>query len=270
MNQPDMFAQSPSDGRPPVGGLLRSVTAPEGDAEHYRRLLDGLFSMLSHDLRTPLSAISGWLFLLESDKLDAAGRKRALEKIRSNLDEEVRLIDDTLALARSKAGTLRIERSPVAAAPILRGAVDSMLKTAGGRHIALCDLTSVAFDALIEADGARLQRAVELLIDHALRSTSGSEGRVNTVAIADADHVEFAIEDNGRGIVAAALPHIFDPFGPPAGTDHEPRRNADRSLLVAAALIEAQGGRVSAMSGGEGAGSKFSIVFPRAAAPPGV
>ena len=263
MNRPDMFPQSPSDGRPLVGGPLRSVTAPEGDAEHYRRLLDRLFSMLSHDLRTPLSAISGWLFLLESDKLDAAGRKRALEKIRSNLDEEVRLIDDTLALARSQAGTLRIERSPVAAAPILRAAVDAMLKAAGGRHVALCDLTSAGFEALIEVDGARLQRAIELIIDRALRSTIGSEGRVNVIAIAHADHVEFSIEDNGREIAAAALPHIFDPFGPPTGADHEPRHSADRSLLVAAALIEAQGGRVSAMRGREGAGSKFSMVFPR-------
>lgn len=229
-----------------------------------------LFSLLSHDLRTPLSAISGWLFLLESDKLDPAGRKRALDKIRANVDEEVGMIDDMLALVRCKAGTLQLEIQSTDARTVAEAAVSTMQDMATARHAVLrveaAHGTVGAAPALVSVDPPRLQRALELLIDYALRSVNGRQGAV-TVTPANQEGeggVAIRIEHTGRGLSAAALPWLFDPFGQPPDPNTGSRHSPDRALLVAAALVEAQGGRIGAESPGEDAGATFTVVFPRA------
>ena len=220
--------------------------------------------MLSHDLRTPLSAISGWLFLLESDKLDAAGKKRALYKIRSNLDEEVKLIDDMLLLARYQARTIRLEMAPVDLQSVIGSAVDAMQSGAAAKKIALHNVGTTGF--FVDADPERLKRAFELLLDHALRRISGSEGwvKISVRPGPEADRqVEVVMADNGRGIAPSALPWLFDPFGPPPDPATGSRHGAERALLVAAALIAAHGGQLRVESSGEGSGSTFIILLPR-------
>lgn len=246
-----------------------SASAPAG-GDHYRLLLDRLFSMLSHDLRTPLSAISGWLFLLESDKLDAPGRKRALEKIRSNLDEEVRVIDDTLALARVHAGTLQLEHEDLDVDAVTRRAVEKMMKPAGVKNVALRhEADAAAPPTIVSGDAARLGRAIELVIDRALRESHGAEARIDVksggacpTAASETGAARIVIEDNGRGIAADALRWIIDPFGSPADPETGSRHAPDRCLLIAAALIDAHGGRLTVNSAGDGAGATYTITLP--------
>ena len=77
-----------------TGGSAPGDGDAAGAAERMSRVLSGTLSMLAHDLRTPLSAMTTWLYLLESDKLDPAARKQALRKIRANVEDQVQLIDD--------------------------------------------------------------------------------------------------------------------------------------------------------------------------------
>ena len=90
----DAAAKAASEGEPAivVGDaevieLARTPAAPEAAPPR------DVMRKLSHDLRTPLSAMAGWLHLLESGKLDAAGTRRAIEKLRGNIEDQVRTID---------------------------------------------------------------------------------------------------------------------------------------------------------------------------------
>ena len=246
----------------PAGGDSASSTAAI-DADYYRRLLDRLTSMLSHDLRTPLSAMSGWLFLLESDKLDAAGRKRALDKIRTNLDEEVRLLDDFLALARVKAGTLSIDRTALDLTLVIDAAIGK-LRTAAAAKGVVVDFAPASEQTLqVEADEPRLRRAFELVIERAIRDLQSGTPRLSIEAFDRSTSIEVVVTDSGRGIAPDALRWITDPFGSPPDANTGSRHSPDRSLLVAAALIEAHGGRLSVSSAGEGAGTSVTVTLPR-------
>ena len=245
----------------PAGGDSASSTAAI-DADYYRRLLDRLTSMLSHDLRTPLSAMSGWLFLLDSDKLDAAGRKRALGKIRSNLDEEVRLLDDFLALARVKAGTLTIERTGIDLKAVIDAAIVRM-KTAASAKGVVVEFAPAAGQSLkVEGDEPRLRRAFELVFERAIRDLQSGTPRLSVEAFERSTSIEIVVTDSGRGIAPEALRWVTDPCGSPANAENGSRHSPDRSLLVAAALIEVHGGRLSVSSDGDGAGTSVAITLP--------
>ena len=234
--------------------------AAETEADQVRRLMNGLLSMLSHDLRTPLSAISGWLFLLESDKLDAVARKRALGKIKSNIDEQVQLIDDVLLLSRCKTGHLELELAPVSAMAPLAAALDAARPSATAGHVELEGPSGA--DTAISADSARLRRAFELLLTRAIKSTP-SGGAVKTAVQARNGGVEISIVDNGRGISPAALPYLLDPLarsGEGSGRAH----GMDKGLLLAHALVEAHHGRMQIHSEGEGMGATVTVELPAA------
>ena len=258
MSGPEMWAS------PPVGGDSSSST-PAIDADYYRRLLDRLLSMLSHDLRTPLSAMSGWLFLLDSDKLDAAGRKRALDKIRTNLDEEVRLLDDSLALARVKAGTLKIDRTALDLNAVIDAAIGKVRQTAAAKGVIVEFAPASQQPLHVSADEPRLRRAFELVLERAIRDLQSGTPRLSIEALERSTSIEIVVTDSGRGISPEALRWITDPFGSPPDENSGSRHSPDRSLLVAAALVEVHDGRLSVSSAGEGAGTQVAITLPRAA-----
>jgi signal transduction histidine kinase len=81
--------------------LARAITAIAGAAPGVPQ---DVMRTLSHDLRTPLSAMAGWLHLMESGKLDEAGLKRAIAKLRANIDDQVRTIDRHLGATNTKPG----------------------------------------------------------------------------------------------------------------------------------------------------------------------
>jgi len=77
-----------------ASNLAKAITALASDRkDSATELPQDVLRKLSHDLRTPLSAMSGWLYLLESGKLDEAGMKRAIEKLRGNIDDQVRTLE---------------------------------------------------------------------------------------------------------------------------------------------------------------------------------
>jgi signal transduction histidine kinase len=237
-----------------------AAALPSADDDRAGRRLDGLIGMLSHDLRTPLSAISGWLFLLESGKLDGEGQKRALAKIRASVDEQVRLIDDTLAISRSATGGLEVESAPFDVAELLAAVVAAAKPIAEAKGVAL-DSEALAGPSAVVGDRARLQRALELLLAHAIKATP-APGRVGVTGRADAAAVLIAIVDGGPGIAPDELRWVLDPFGrPPDGGGHG-ARGVERGLLLANALITAQGGRLRIASEGPGHGESFTVSVP--------
>jgi signal transduction histidine kinase len=239
---------------------IGAAARPPADDDRAGRRLDGLIGMLSHDLRTPLSAISGWLFLLESGKLDGEGQKRALAKIRASVDEQVRLIDDTLAISRSATGRLEVESAPFDVAELLAAVVAAAKPTAETKGVSL-ESEAMAAPSGIVGDRARLQRALELLLAHAIKVTP-PPGKVRVTGRVDPATVVLEIVDGGPGIATDELRWVLDPFAHPADGGGHGTRGVERGLLLANALITAQGGRLQVASAGPGHGESFTVTVP--------
>ena len=226
-------------------------------AEDYRQVMNGLLSGLSHDLRTPLSTISGWLFVLDSDKLDAAAKKRALDRMRANIDDQVRLIDDVLLLSRSMTGHLVVDAKLISPLVTLEAAMESLQRTAAAGTVSLAPV-SVEEQRTIMADSALLQRAFEILLFHALKTTP-SGGLVETSIRLQDDHVEITISDNGKGLSPIELPFLFDAFREPQSKSGSAYPGVERNLMLAKMLVEKQNGHLRASSRGLGLGTTFTL-----------
>lgn len=228
--------------------------------EDLRQVMNGLLSTLSHDLRTPLSTITGWLFMLESDKLDAVAKKRALDKIRTNIADQVRLIDDVLLLSSSMTGHLHVDASPISPLAPLNGAMEKLRATAVAGSVDLPPAT-VSASGKIMADGELLRRVFEILLLHALKTTQQG-GTIETAIGVRDGNVEITIADNGKGLSPAALPYLFDAFSKAENASGSAYPGAERNLMLARTLVEIQGGQLQASSRGPGLGTTFTLRMP--------
>ena len=219
--------------------------------------MNGLLSGISHDLRTPLSTINGWLFVLDSDKLDAAAKKRALDKMRANIEDQARLIDDVLLLSRSMTGHLVVEAELISPLATLEKAMETSQRTATAGSVSLLPV-SVREHRKIMADSALLQRVFEILLFHSLKTTP-SEGLVETTICLQDDHVEITIADNGKGLSPTDLSVLFDAFREQQSKSGSAYPGAERNLMLAKTLVEKQNGHLRASSCGPGLGTTFTL-----------
>ena len=224
-------------------------------------MMNGLLSSLSHDLRTPLSTINGWLFVLDSDKLDAVAKKRALDKMRANIEDQVRLIDDVLLLSRSMTGHLVLDAALISPLVPLGLAMENLRATAVAGSISLPP-AKVSEDGNIMADSELLRRVFEILFLHALKTTPAGGAIETAVGVRD-EHVEITISDNGKGLIPSDLASLFDAFRKAQSESGGAYPGAERNLMLAKMLVEYQQGRLHATSRGPGLGTTFTLRLPR-------
>lgn len=233
--------------------------------EDFRQVMHGLLSGLSHDLRTPLSTINGWLFVLDSEKLDVAAKKRALDKMRANIENQVQLIDDVFLLSRSLTGHLVIEAALISPLAPLEVAMEKLRATAVAGSV---DLPSVKVieNGKIMADGELLRRVFEILLLHALKTTPAGGAIETTVGVYDGN-VEIAISDNGKGLSSSDLPVLFDAFRKEESKSGSAYPGVERNLMLANTLVRKQNGQLKATSRGPGLGTTFTLCMPCAGVP---
>lgn len=222
------------------------------------RAKDVFLAFVSHELRTPLSAVLGWLKILRSGRLDKATAERALDVIERNTAHQSRLIDDLLDVSRIAAGKLTLEMSVVDPARLIEIAVDSLRPAAEARGIKMTCAVDRA-GGMLRGDLARLQQVFGNLLSNAVKFTA-SGGRVDVRLVRDGDRATITVSDTGRGIDAALLPHVFEPFRQAtAGVTARANRGLGLGLAIVRHLVELHGGTVSASSAGEGLGATFTV-----------
>ena len=240
--------------------LLRQEQGLRADAETASRAKDDFLATLSHELRTPLNAMVGWLWWIRQGRLDPDRHARAMETIDRNCTALAQRIEDLLDVSRIITGKLRIDIGPVALAPVLEAAVDTVRPAASAKGIDLV----VALDEVpaVAGDADRLQQIMWNLLSNAIKFTP-AHGRV-TVRLAKAEGgAAITVSDTGTGIAAGVLPHIFERFRQSDETATTPGLGLGLSLVRH--LVELHGGTVEATSDGAGLGSTFVVTLPVAA-----
>ena len=243
----------------------RASLALEGALLHERalravRLRDDMVSVVSHDLRSPLSTVSmAAAMLAEPGALAAppAARTKFVEMIRRSAEQMSQMVEDLLDVARIESGRLALQGRLLAPATMLAEAAQSLLPQADAAGIAL-DVE--ADDGLPEAwgDPDRLQRVLANLVGNALKFTPRG-GRITLRAEAEGGaEVRVSVRDTGGGIPPGDLPFVFDRFWQASRSD---RRGLGLGLPIVKGIVEAHGGRVWVESA-VGRGSAFFFTLP--------
>jgi PAS domain S-box-containing protein len=241
--------------------LLRRESMARLAAEDAARLKDQFLATLSHELRTPMSSVLGWLHLVRSGRLPPEKHEQALETIERNARLQNQLINDLLDVSRIITGQLRIEPERVVPSAILAAAIDTVRLQASTRQIAI--RLSVDDDcAAVWGDPSRLQQVFTNLLVNAIKF-SPSESEIDVTLRCTDDRVEITITDRGEGIAPEMLPLIFERFRQVDGSITRRHGGMGLGLAIARHILDLHGGSVVAESPGVGHGATFTVDLPR-------
>jgi signal transduction histidine kinase len=242
-----------------VSERTAALTVARDEAERQSRIKDEFLATLSHELRTPMNAILGWLCILAKHE-GRTSREQALAIIQRNAEAQAKLIDDLLEMNRLSSGILRLEVGQVDLGSILRGAIESLRPAADSKGIRL----HVAIPSglpVIPADPNRVQQIVWNLLHNAVKFTHQG-GRVDvSVTCADAT-ARIQVKDTGQGISADFLPYVFDRFRQADSSTTRGAWGLGLGLSIAKHLVELHGGSIDAASEGIDAGATFTVRLP--------
>ena len=226
--------------------------------EETERLRADFLAMVSHELRIPLTSIKGSAStILDSvADLDPAVVRQFVRVMRDQADRMNDLVSDLLDVARIETGSLPVSPEPAEVAALVERARSALGGAGSGNRLEI-DIPPDLPLAL--ADRGRVaQVLVNLLTNAARHSPPGSAIRVS--AARDGVHVAVTVSDQGRGIPAERLPHLFRKFsGVNAG---EPGGDTGLGLAICKGIVEAHGGRIRAESEGPGLGASFTFTLP--------
>ncbi len=240
--------------------LLRVAERAREVAEMANRAKDEFIATVSHELRTPLNAILGWARLLETGDLTKTEVLEAADVIERNVRAQAQLIDDLLDVSRITSGKLRLDLQTVDLPELVREAVSIIAPTATAKSIELdCVLDPDA--GPVSGDADRLQQIVWNLLTNAVKFTSKG-GNVQVRLIRAASHVELTVIDDGQGMSADFLPHVFERFTQADSTNTRTHGGLGLGLAITRHLVEAHGGWIRAFSDGPGTGATFSVHLP--------
>jgi signal transduction histidine kinase/CheY-like chemotaxis protein len=240
--------------------LLERERNARGEAEAANRSKDDFLAMVSHELRAPLNAITGWTSMLLSGSLDAARIRRAYETIDRNARSQAQLIDDLLDIGRITSGTLRLNESQIEIGSIAEMALESLRPTAESRGVTL--ESNIALDlGETKGDAQRMQQVIWNLLSNSIKFTSRG-GWARLVVERDARAITIEVSDNGQGIAPEFLPRVFDRFRQQDNSSTRSRGGLGLGLSIVRHLVELHGGTISAESEGIGKGAKFTVTLP--------
>ncbi|HEV7499372.1 MAG TPA: ATP-binding protein [Vicinamibacteria bacterium] len=229
-------------------------------AQDAGRLKDEFLGALSHELRAPLNAIMGWAHVLRSGPVDPAILERAVGAIDRNVQLQTHLISNVLDLSRMVTGRLRLNVGVVEPGAIVEAAAAALRPEAARRDVTI----ATAIDrrpGVLSGDAERLQQVVSNLIANAVRAVPRS-GRVDVRVAKVEGLLRIEVQDNGTGIGADLLPHVFDRFRPTDESTTRPTTGVELGLAIVRHLVELHGGSVHAASRGHGQGATFTVTLP--------
>ncbi|NNF27936.1 MAG: GAF domain-containing sensor histidine kinase, partial [Gemmatimonadetes bacterium] len=180
------------------------------EAEGANRAKDEFLAVVSHELRNPLSAILGWARLLNDEALDEETRRRGVEAIERNAENQSQLISDVLDYSRASAGSLSLEPTPVPLRELVSKVVDSLTPVAHGAGVEL-EYHAPPSTPPVLCDRERIYQVLYNLVSNSIKFTP-EEGCVTIELEQNDELATLRVTDSGEGIDPAFLPFVFERF----------------------------------------------------------
>ncbi len=246
---------SPTNPEKPSGAVvvLHDVT----ELRRLERVRQDFVANVSHEFKTPLTAIQGFAETLLAGALeDAQHNRRFLEIIRDHAARLAALTNDLLKLARIEAGKLELEFGPVNLLELVERCTETTLLKASRKQVALETDVPPGLPA-VRGDASLLREVLQNLLDNAVQYTPAG-GRIKVSAAAGAREAVVTVEDTGIGIPLAEQERIFERFYRVDPGRSRQAGGTGLGLSIAKHIVEAHGGRLCVESE-VGHGSKFSF-----------
>jgi len=217
------------------------------------------FSIVSHDIRTPLNAIIGYSELLRFGLKSQSERDEALESIRASGTTLLQLVNDVLDLAKMDSGTMTLQPEPVRLSKETDDVFATFRLAAAEKGIELINRTADVPKVML--DEHRFRQILFNLVGNAVKFTA--QGSVTVAASYSRMNLEVSVSDTGCGIPSDMLTHILDPFVQVQDPSHVADRTGGTGLglSICKRLVEAMGGEIFVESE-LGKGSMFRVLIP--------
>lgn len=256
-------------------GRISGIVVAFQDVSERRRLermKDEFISTVSHELRTPLTSLRASLGLMSSGALEKRPEKQQqmLDMAVMSCDRLVKLVNDIVDFENVEHGKLELHRKPVEAGDLLQQAADAVHGEAMAARI---QIKVSAAAGLVSADEERALKVLTELLTNAIKFsdqgttvllTAQKTGAAAEEA-AEQDAMCFTVEDQGHGIAAEKLEHIFERFQQGDASDTRPLGGTGLGLALCRRIVEQHGGRIWAESE-VGKGSRFLFTLQGASA----
>jgi PAS domain S-box-containing protein len=256
--------------------LLQEAQVARETAETANRLKDEFLTVLSHELRTPMSPILGWAKMLQARTFASDKVQEALATIERNAKLQVQLIDDLLDIARILRGKLALNLAPVSLLDSIYGAMETVRLAAEAKAIdlqftiappAASDqpllIVQLNGNFQIMGDAGRLQQIIWNLLSNAVKFTP-QQGQIwiQLQLVDQGQTAQVTVRDTGKGIAPEFIPYIFDAFRQQDASTTRRFGGLGLGLTIVRQLVEAHGGTIAVSSPGDGQGTTFTMRLP--------
>ncbi|MEK7745171.1 MAG: ATP-binding protein, partial [Elusimicrobiota bacterium] len=242
--------------------LLGREQSARLEAEKSNHSRDEFLAVLSHEMRTPITAMLGWTWLLRSESLDEEARSKALDIIQYNMKLQAQIIEDLLDVSRLITGRLRLDSRLSDPRLPIRAALENIRAAAAAKSIRVEeDLDASA--GPVRGDPNRLQQVFWNLLSNAVKFTPEG-GSVRVSLRREGDRLSVRVSDTGPGIGPEFLPYVFDRFRQEEDSLTRKFRGLGLGLSLVKQLTEMHGGSVSVESPAAG-GTTFTVDLPAGA-----
>jgi signal transduction histidine kinase len=242
----------PVDSGDELGQLAKAFNDMQRQLAQLELARKKFIATASHELRTPIFSLGGFVELLEDEDLDAETRRRFLDQVRDQVERLRKLSVDLLDLSRLESGSLELRPEQVDLGELTRS-VSGEFEPTLAQHDSHLELR---LSRQIEAvcDPVRVAQIMRILLDNALVHTPPGT-KIVVTAGRDDGHVRLAVRDDGHGIEAHAMPRIFEPF-----YTADDAQGSGLGLAIAGELAERMAGRLWARS--ERGETVFTLELP--------
>jgi two-component system CheB/CheR fusion protein len=264
---------------PVVGanGRVAGISSIGRDISHRRHLeqqlrerIDGLneidreknnfLAVLTHELRSPLNAVYGWVQVLQSQGASASVVSQGLAAIERNCKTQVALMADLMDIHRISSGKLSLDAVEIDLNAVVQAALETVLPSAAEKQIRIRSESELT-PATLFGDPNRLQQVFWNLLANAIKFTPPG-GEIHIALKASGPLVEISVQDTGIGIAAETMPYLFQRFRQVDAAANRSHGGLGLGLAIAKQLVELHAGTIGAWSAGRDKGARFTILLP--------
>ncbi|HKS23954.1 MAG TPA: response regulator [Thermoanaerobaculia bacterium] len=227
-------------------------------ADAASRAKDEFLATLSHELRTPMTAIIGWAQMLRMFGKGQDNTHEVADAILVSARAQAQLVEDLLDLSRITTGKLQLRTAAIELAEVVEGAVQTVVPAVAAKQITLDKHIA---NATVTGDRNRLQQVVWNLLSNAVKFTPDG-GRIAIRLERVGTRAVVSVADSGRGIEPGFLPAVFDRFSQAENVSSRSTGGLGLGLAIVRSIVELHGGTVTAESPGAGQGATFRVSLP--------